>query len=243
MYIHKKIYEIRYTDIDAYDNLKPSALLSFLEESACLSADELGFGYEDIAPKNIGFIVVNWYIELNRPIKIGDKLEIHTWPLKPKYLIFFRDFELFVNGEKVGVGTARWCMIDTVNYTMLPVSAYFREGDFDNYNTERSIDFKAWKIPAIEGGKSTYKKLITYSDYDHYFHVNNTKYADYLMDVFSVEEMKSKRIKSLQVTYVKQCKIGEVIEMVRFNAENYCLAEGRVDGETRVQFKVEFDEV
>ena len=45
MYRHKKFYDVKYTDADAYDNLKPSALLSFMEESACLSADELGFGY------------------------------------------------------------------------------------------------------------------------------------------------------------------------------------------------------
>ena len=50
MYRHIKSYELRYTDVDAFDNLKLSSLLSFLEESACLSADELGFGYDDIAP-------------------------------------------------------------------------------------------------------------------------------------------------------------------------------------------------
>ena len=69
MYRHKKDYELRYTDVDAYDNLKLSSLLSFLEESACLSADELGFGYKDIAPKHFGFIIANWYIKLERNIK------------------------------------------------------------------------------------------------------------------------------------------------------------------------------
>ena len=53
MYKNIKKYELRYTDVDAYDNLKLSSLLSFLEESACLSADELGFGYTDVAPRKI----------------------------------------------------------------------------------------------------------------------------------------------------------------------------------------------
>lgn len=243
MYRHKKIYELRYTDVDAFDNLKPSSLLSFLEESACLSADELGFGYSHIAPKNMGFIVVNWYIELFRPIKLGTSLEVHTWPLRPKHLIFLRDFELFINGEKVGVCSARWCMIDTKNFTVLPVNAFFGEGAFDNYNTERSIDFRAWKIPACDDGKKLYSKQVTFSDYDHYFHVNNTKYADYLTDVFTVAEMCGKYINSLQVTYVKQCKFGETIDFFRQDCDGYVLVEGRVDGETRVQFKVVFDEI
>lgn len=243
MYRHKKIYELRYTDVDAFDNLKPSALLSFLQESACLSADELGFGYADIAPKNMGFIIVNWYVEFNRPVKLGDNLEVHTWPLRPKYLIFLRDFELFVGGEKVGVATARWCMIDTESFNVLPASAYFEEGAFDNYNTERSVDFKAWKIPVIENGKTVYKKKAAFSDYDHYFHVNNTKYADFLMDAFTVEEFRGKYIKSLQVTYVKQCKEGEEIEIVREERDGAVFVDGKVNGEVRVQFKVELDEV
>ena len=243
MYRHKKLYELRYTDVDAFDILKPSALLSFLEESACLSADELGFGYADVAPKNMGFIIVNWYVEFVRPVKLGEKLEIHTWPLRPKFSIFFRDYEFFVNGEKVGVATARWCLIDTVNFSVLPASAYFEEGAFDNYNTERSVDFKAWKIPLIEGDKSVYTKKVTYSDYDHYFHVNNTKYADFFVDAFSVEEFRGRYIKKLQVTYVKQCKIGEDIVLAREEKDGAYLIEGKVDGEVRVQFKVEFDEV
>ena len=44
MYRHIKNYEIRYMDTDAFDNIKLSALLGILQESSCLSADELGFG-------------------------------------------------------------------------------------------------------------------------------------------------------------------------------------------------------
>ena len=72
MYKNIKKYELRYTDVDAYDNLKLSSLLSFLEESACLSADELGFGYKDVAPRNIGFVLINIYVKLEKNIRLGD---------------------------------------------------------------------------------------------------------------------------------------------------------------------------
>lgn len=243
MYRHKKTYEIKYTDCDAYDNLKLSSLLSFLEESSCLSADELGFGYDVVSKKDMGFIIVNWYVELFRPLKLNDSLEIHTWPIRPSRIIFIRDYEIYCNGEKVGVVTARWCLVDIKNFSLLPVSAFFKEGAFDNYNTERSIDFKSWKIPSIEYGDNVYSKKVTYSDYDHYFHVNNTKYADFLLDVFSIEDMRDKFIKSAQITYVKQCKYGETMNFVKDEYEDYTLIEGRVDGEVRVQMKVVFNEI
>lgn len=241
MYRHIKTYEIKFTDCDPFDNLKPSSLLAFMEESACLSADELGFGYGAVAPKNLGFIIVNYYIELTCPVKLGEVLELHTWPIRPKNVTFFRDFELFVNGVKVGVATTRWCMIDTRTFKMMPVSVFFSEGDFNSYNTERSIEFNSWKIPAICNGELVYSKKVSCSDYDHYFHVNNTKYADFMLDVFSVDELTNKYIKNLQITYVKQCKIGEVIELYRKLEGSIWLVEGRVNGEVRVQFMVEFN--
>ena len=144
MYLHKKDYEIRYTDVDFNDNLKLSSLLSLLEESACLSADELGFGYAELQPKNIGFILVNWYIELFRPIALGDKLSVHTWPIEPRFCTVFRDFELYVGGEKVGVATSRWCTVDLASFNMVPAkNAIGRE---IVYNDFRSVQFNAWNV-------------------------------------------------------------------------------------------------
>lgn len=242
MYRHINKYEIKYTDVDAYDILKPSALLGYLQESACLSADELGFGFDDVMPHGFGFILSNWYYELFRPLRQGEVVEVQTWPLKVKHLIFLRDFEIYVGGEKVGVATSRWCMVDIKTFKIVPVNSFFKEGFFDNFRTDRSVDFNAWKIPASEG-ETYYSRRVGYSDYDHYFHVNNTKYADYLLDAFSAAELKDKFFKSLQVTYVKQCKEGEVLNFIKTFDEGYYIVEGKVNGEQRVQFKVKIDEI
>lgn len=242
MYRNIKKYELKFTDVDAYDNMKPSSLLSFTEESACASADELGFGYGDIMPLGLGFIIANCYFEFNHAVKLGETLEVHTWPLRPKHLIFFRDYEFYCGGVKVGAGTTRWCMINTETYTMAPASVYFKESDFDNYNTERSIAFCDWKLPPVEGN-SVFSKTVGFSDYDHYFHVNNTKYAEFLLDAFTLGELKGKFIKKLQISFIKQCKIGDIIDFYRKSEGNVFYLEGRVAGEPRVRYMVETDEI
>lgn len=243
MYRHIKSYELRYTDVDAYDNLKLSSLLSFIEESACLSADELGFGYDALNKKKLGFIIVNTYIKLERNIRLGEVITIHTWPLRPRLMIFLRDSEIYVGDEKVGVVSARWCMVNIETFAIVPASAFFGENDKTEYNIERSINFSAWKIPEISDGKYSFSKKITYSDYDHYFHANNTKYADFLMDAFSVEELKNKTLESVQITYVKQCKENDVLDIIRKDEDSYVQIEGRVNGELRVQMRIKFNDV
>jgi acyl-ACP thioesterase len=214
--------------------------MSLLEESACLSAEELGFGYSVLAPKNIGFILVNWHIQMDEPIKLGDKLTVVTWPIKPKKLIVFRDFELYVGDKKVGVATSRWCLVNLNNFTMLPSSVIFDDIDGSCFNDFRSVDCSNWKILSIADGEDIYSKLVVYSDYDHYNHVNNTKYGDFVMDVFKVDELKNKFIELAQLTYVKQTKEGEVLTFSRKQDEDGWLVEGKVEGELRIQFKVKF---
>lgn len=241
MYCHKKSYEIRYTDVDFKDELKLSSLLSLMEESACLSADELGFGYNALQPKNYGFIIVNWYIKLLRPIKLCDKLTVHTWPIKAKRLIVFRDFELYVGSEKVGVATSRWCLVDLRSFKMLPASMAI--SDDLQYNEIRSLDNFDLKIAEISQKEKSYSRMVSYSDYDHYMHANNTKYADFLLDSFSVDEMRDRSLKNVKIAYVKQSKFGEKLDFYRqLQSDGSWTVEGRVNGELRVQLNVEFYE-
>lgn len=239
MYKNIRDYQIRYTDVDFKDELKLSSLLSVLEESACYSADELGFGYKDIAPRGIGFILANWYVEIYRPIKLEEKLTVHTWPLKPKNTIVFRELEVYSGDEKVCAATTRWCMVDLKTFSILPTSVIF-EGDAREYNDFRAVDFNSWRLAPMKDGEKKYEKFVSPSDYDHYFHVNNTKYADICLDAFSVDEMKDKSLESVQITYVKQCKYGEKLEVYRSSDGEYYYLEGRVEGEPRVRFKVKF---
>ncbi|MCD8306741.1 MAG: thioesterase [Clostridia bacterium] len=239
MYKYINRYDIRYTDVDSYDTLKLSSILGLLQEASCKSADELGFGYDVIMPQGIGFILSNWYIEMYRPVKLEEDLEIHTWPLVPKYVIFNRDFEIWSAGEKVGVATSRWCMIDLKSFTMLNMNKFFEGYDFSDYNSSRSVEFKAWKIPAVSVREPAYEKKVVFTDYDHYMHVNNTKYADFAMDCFTLEEMKGRFLSRMQITYVKQCKMGETISFYREDQpDGSAIIEGRVGDDMRVQLKL-----
>ncbi len=243
MYKFVKHFNIRFIDVDAYDNLKLSSLLSFLEEAACASADELGFGYEALKAKGLGFILSNWYVRLSRPIKYGESVTVNTWPLKPRFFIFPRDFEIFVGDEKIGAASSRWCLFNLNNYSVVSSSEYFKDGDFDNYNTERSVDFSDWKIRSALDGKLIYSKIIRNSDYDHYFHVHNTRYADFLMDAFSVDEFAQKSIESVQINYLRQCKENDVIDFIRSEKDGYFIVEGVCDRETRIQMRLKFNEI
>lgn len=236
MYYNIKSYKLRYTDVDFEDKLKLSALLSLMEESACDSADELGFGYSVLQPKKLGFVLANWHLEFTRAIKLGEVLTIRTWPIKPKKFIVLRDFDFFVGEEKVGVATSRWCVVDLNEFKIVDSSCAFSK-EID-YNEIRSVVVNNWKIPKVESNDVKYSKYVSYSDYDHYCHVNNTKYADFLLDVFKPDELVGKYFACVDLSYQVQCKCGDVINFVKDDFSDCIIIEGRVGGQSRVQMRL-----
>ena len=51
-------------------------------------------------------------------------------------------------------------------------------------------------------------------------HVNNTRYADYCFNCFSVQELSNRKLKKFMISYVKQCKEGETLRFYRQNGED-----------------------
>ena len=237
MYCHTKNYEIRYSDVDFEDNIKLSSLLGIMQESACLSAEELGFGYSTLQSKNYGFILVNWYVEMLRPVVLGEVITVKTWPIKPKKLIVFRDFEFYVGDEKVGVASSRWCLVDLKTFTMIPASLACSESIV--YNENRSIEGANFKISDLAAGEISYEKIISYSDCDHYNHANNTKYGDLLIDALTLQELSGKWISAFKITYTKQCKYGEKLSVSKvWQSDGSCILLGAVDGEARASMQI-----
>ena len=228
-YEHIQNYQIKFCEVDYQDRIKISAILAYLEEIACLSAEELGFGYRYVRDKGCAFMVSNILCEFEKPICLGEMISFKTWPLQPSYAIFERVYQACDStGEIKMNATSRWCLIDMKTGKILP-SKVIDNQDYTAYNTTRVFEKVNWKIPtfSLAEGELKYALTVAYSDYDHNQHVNNTKYADYCMNCFSVSELINLRVKTFAISYVKQCKEGE---RLRFYRKQYTENEYFVQG-------------
>lgn len=231
---------MRHTDFDFKDELKLSSILSFLQDSAGASADELGFGDEELKARNCGFIVVNTDCRILRPVRYREmEIEVDTWPLPPRHVIFERAYKMRVGEEVVAVAMSRWCLVDLNGFTLLTGDKLGDAHKNCPYRAERVIETPLWKIPKITDGKETYKFSVGVSQCDRFRHANNTRYADFFTDCFSWEEM-CHPVESFQIAYSKQAKFGAELSMVRRDEEDFSLCEARADGDTLTQFRIRF---
>ncbi len=240
-YCNRKTYELRYSDFDFKDELTMTALLALVQESACRSADELGFGYDDLRPLNFGFLVVNTYCRLKRPIRLGENITIETWPLPPRHVIFERDYRVLSGEEEVAAVASRWCLVDMGSFAMLTPDKMGEVHEKCPYRNEKTVEVPSWKIPKLtEDAREVYTMQVRQSHCDHYMHANNTQYLDFFGDCFTMDELAARRISSFQISYQKQAKEGKELRLYRKDFDGYTVCEARADGELLTQFRVDF---
>ena len=218
-YIDK--FTIKYCDVNFKDEMKVSTALALMEEVACASADELGFGQAYIRPRGYAFFVSNIYLECLNPIPLGETVLVKTWPSVPSHVVFGREYQFESEcGQPLINATSRWCLLDRNTGKLLQSKAVDNQ-NYATYNTRKLFEDLKWKIPVfpLEKGEFRFMLMIANSEYDHNMHVNNTRYAEYCFNCFSVDELSKKKLKSFQISYVKQCKEGDVLRFYRQNVE------------------------
>ena len=239
-YCNTTSYYLPYSYFDFKDELKPSALLDLAQEAATASADELGFGYADLKPEGYGFIIVNSYCEFRRPVMLGERVTMQTWPLPPRHVFFERHYRALVGDEEVATVASRWCLVDLRSFSLLPPEAMGEAHARCPYRSEKAVQPPTWKIPHVKAGREVYRMRVGVSHCDHYLHANNAKYADFFFDCFTMDELRMRKIKAFQITYGKQAKPGCELTLVREDTEDGAVCEVRCDGETLTQFRVWF---
>ena len=246
LYEHIQQFTIKYCDCDFKDEMKTSVALALMEEVACASADELGFGYAYVRPRGYAFMVANVCIEFLTPVRLGQTVSLKTWPLPPTRATFGREYQfLHENGAVAVNASSRWCLVDMTTGKLLQ-SKMIDNQDYSTYNTNRVFEEVAWKIPSFqaEEGELCYSMTVASSDYDHNMHVNNTRYADYCLNCFTVDELSAWRIKKFSITYAKQCKEKDELRFYRKREEDggYLIQGLNAQDETVMQALISFEE-
>ena len=247
IYEHKKAFILKNREVDFKDEMKVSTALSLMEEVAGSSADELGFGYQFTKENGCAFFVSAICCEFLTPVFYGDAVDVVTWPLPPSHVVFEREYRFFDKHGNLAINAAsRWCLVDVKTGKILP-SKTITGQDYSTYNTTKTMENPTFKVPTFAYGEGELKYVVTisYTDYDHNHHVNNTRYADFCMNCFSVDELSKKRVKKFSIAYLKQCKEFETLRFYRKQSgtDAYLLHGVNELDEIVVRAEVEFESI
>lgn len=206
--IFKHNFEIGLENINKEKEVTNKSLLQYLENSSSKHSESVQDSITDIIDNGVTWVLLEWKLQvIDRP-KYGEVLEIYTWIRNSTKLYTYRDFEIYVNGEKKVIASAKWLLVDKNTLRPLRItdellSKYEPELDkrvFEELEFEKIIE------------QEEYKKEIEYpirkSDIDINNHVHNLNYLDMVYEILDVKELNNVRI-----LYKKEIKYNDRIKV------------------------------
>lgn len=207
--------EINYEPLleDVYDNgeVKIEAILKMLENSGSRHADAAGDGILKGSSNGTAWILTDWYVEVERLPKYGDKIRAVTWSQGATSMFSTsRDFEFFCNGELCGKATTRWILFDFNSNRPAKVTPELLE----KYGPEAKSVFGDAKLPKIavpEAFSTEVSIKPRRNDIDFNHHVHNLVYLDYAMEALPEPVYRARNFRKIRISYKVAVKEGEEI--------------------------------
>lgn len=211
-HVLEETYKIGAGETDPTGCCRPSALQGFLQDVATLHAEFLEVSRESLLARAGVFWVLlrNWYT-LSRPIAYGEQVCVRTWHRGAQGAQLYRDFDIEVDGVRVGEATTAWVVLDWESRRMVRPSLVH---NLDATRTHtRAKQITLGKLKAPESLALVEEFRATYRDLDINNHVNNVVYTDIVCNALHLDARPDAYLAALQVCFVSQVVSGETLKL------------------------------
>ncbi len=232
-------YILRANDFDKYNHVKPAAVLELFQDAAGQHAEEIGVGFDVMIQRKYLWVLTRIKFKiLSSPMKY-QKVIVKTWPLEPNKLVYRREYSIEnEQGEKLIVGSSEWVVMHSEKRRLIadPNMYPFSDG----FHKERMFEDKFTKVSNFEANSEPRMINAGFSELDVNGHVNNTKYANYVLDTIAPSE--SDILSEFQIDYRKEVLEGNQLGIYSIKDDNECLAKGLNDnGEIMFACKIVYE--
>ena len=174
------------------------AICNYLQEAANLHADALGISSYDFreAKNNLTWVITRMHIRMARFPKRNEEFKVLTFPRPGRKVAFYRDYIVTsADGERLGVATTEWVIIDLSTRRLAPITGDILEFANDVREPAFTTDaFTRFKYPEKEVGDGSGSEsersaesgrveiLAGRTHIDLNGHVNNVHYIEWLLE-------------------------------------------------------------
>jgi acyl-ACP thioesterase len=199
-------------ELDAFGLLAAPALTDFLAEAAGRHATALGVGLDVLMARGLTWVLARQRVELLRPPRLHDEVEVETWPSGIDRLAALRDFRVrAADGSELARATSQWLVLDLATRRPQPPEVVLDPARFQLTGAPRATAFTDGKLPALERWDAEKRFQVRYADIDRNLHVNNGSYLAWAIEAVPKETWQAERIAEVEVSYRAECLLGSAV--------------------------------
>ena len=215
---HQAIFEsgilINAFECDFLGRWKPAAYFQHLSETAGRHAEQLGVGFEMMVAQNLFWVHSRMKIKFFGSPMAGDTITIRTWPKTIQQKLFYiRDFEVLdANGDLLAAASSAWLVINAS--TRRIVTPQTINLDLPALNDRNALDEPLDRLGLSQTGEEKLRVTASYSSVDPLGHVNNSRYVDWICDVFPMDDYRKHSLDWMQVNYDREIRPSEEVALL-----------------------------
>ena len=231
---HTEEFTVALDEIDFLERLKPSAVLQYFQDLATVHADIIGIGFEEMAARNMIWVLSKLSVKYYRSPKVGERIKVTTFPRKPSTAYALRDFYITDKNENVIVsGSSKWLVIDINNHMIRRCSPLFSYPDDVYFPNEPFEDPNKALLNARDGEmKHIMSDIVHLTDIDRNGHMNNARYGDILLNAFTPEYLKGREIERFDLNFLNEMKIADKYDVYCVTDDETAVIRGQRGGDT-----------
>ncbi|MCY6372124.1 acyl-[acyl-carrier-protein] thioesterase [Clostridium ganghwense] len=209
----EKEYEIHFYEVNYKKKALITSLIDYLNDVAIYQSEQLGIGLDYMLENNMAWILYKWDISVKEYPKLGDKIRVRTLAHSIRKFYAYRKFYIVDEQDKI-IATANsiWMLIDIKNKKPMRIG---KEIEKVYRLTEENVGIlKIDNINKVERIDNNVEFKVRYSDIDTNGHVNNEKYAAWIIESVPLDIVLNYTLINIKITYKKETKYGEKIKVL-----------------------------
>ena len=205
-------YITRWHDTDAFRRVRPTRMLVYMQETSNLHMMSRGMSLDDLRDKKkLAFILSKIRMKIYAPLYLGEEIEVQTWTYETRGLGTGRFYRILREGEIIAYADTTWALVDLESGGLVGMD---RSGYGFEHEDVVTLDVPPrFRVPKGTEFKKIAERDILYSDLDYNMHMNNTKYADMLLDYIPLEE--TGRVGGFFLSYLHEAAFGDRMDVMR----------------------------
>lgn len=216
--IYSQNWEINFMQCTPNGKLRYTDLCNMLQLTAAAHSESGGFSFVDMQKFDQAWVLSRMRLEITELPKWKDQITIKTWINSLENSRSVRALEVSVNGEKCIGAETFWAVFNT--RTRRPEGMVLAHDHCEKYPEHRATSLPFSKIDIDESKELLFERKVVLSDLDIVNHVNNVKYLEWCLDVADNGLILNKKIASLEMNFLKELSLGDVVEIHESQREN-----------------------
>ena len=208
--IYEKHFHINAAAVDRFDRLRPSYILSLLQDVAGDHSDALGADKELLMQRNLFWAVIRHRVSITRLPKAGEDVTVKTWPMPTTRTAYPRSTVIYDSqGQELMRSISLWVLMERDTRSMVLPG---KSGVVVNGHLEGSELAPPGSLILKPLGNSEVR-CVRFTDLDWNGHMNNCRYLDWVADLLPSRFHEHHPVRDLTVCYLSEAREGEKIRL------------------------------